>query len=104
MECIPTPPLTQPSSSAPNTYSFKPQSFQSAAEFKSDNKSVNALIESTPFFQKKKKSRVELLDEKIRRLKEEEDLIASDPSVGAVPELVANRMLGRIVGKPPVSI
>lgn len=37
------------------------------------------------------------LDEKIARLKEEEDLISSDPSVGAVPELVADRMIGRIV-------
>jgi len=31
-----------------------------------------------------------------RRLKEEEDLISSDPSVGAVPEVVADRMIGRI--------
>jgi hypothetical protein len=37
------------------------------------------------------------LDEKIARLKEEEDLISSDTSVGAVPELVADRMIGRIV-------
>lgn len=36
------------------------------------------------------------LDDKIRRLKEEEDLLATDPSVGAVPELVANRMITRI--------
>ena len=37
------------------------------------------------------------LDEKIARLKEEEDLLSTDPSVGAVPELVADRMIGRIV-------
>jgi len=36
------------------------------------------------------------LDEKIKKLKEEEALIASDPSVGAVPEIVADRMIGRI--------
>lgn len=36
------------------------------------------------------------LDDKIRRLREEEDLLATDPSVGAVPELVANRMITRI--------
>ena len=36
------------------------------------------------------------LDEKIRKLKEEEDLVAEDTSVGAVPELVANRMASRI--------
>lgn len=37
------------------------------------------------------------LDEKIARLKEEEDLISGDTSVGAVPELIADRMIGRIV-------
>ena len=36
------------------------------------------------------------LDDKIRRLREEEDLLATDTSVGAVPELVANRMITRI--------
>ena len=36
------------------------------------------------------------LDDKIRRLKEEEDLLATDTSVGAVPELIANRMITRI--------
>eukprot|EP01041_Mallomonas_annulata_P011407 gene11407-23866_t len=40
--------------------------------------------------------REEQLDAKIAELKEEEDLLASDPSVGAVPELVANRMITRI--------
>ena len=40
---------------------------------------------------------IEELDSKIMTLKEEEDLLASDPSVGAVPEIVANRMIGRIV-------
>ena len=37
------------------------------------------------------------LDEKIARLKEEEDLISGDTSVGAVPELIADRMIGRII-------
>jgi hypothetical protein len=36
------------------------------------------------------------LDEKIQRLREEEELLATDPSVGAVPELIADRMIGRI--------
>jgi len=36
------------------------------------------------------------LDEKISKLREEEALLATDPSVGAVPELIANRMIGRI--------
>ena len=38
-----------------------------------------------------------ILNEKIVKIKEEEDLIASDPSVGAVPEYVANRMISRVV-------
>ena len=38
-----------------------------------------------------------LLDEKIARLREEEEMLATDPSVGAVPEMVADRMIGRIV-------
>ena len=49
------------------------------------------------FQDQRSKSMVEL-DDKIRRLKEEEDLIASDPSVGAVPEIIANRMITRIAG------
>eukprot|EP00595_Chromulina_sp_UTEXLB2642_P002117 CAMPEP_0196765982 /NCGR_PEP_ID=MMETSP1095-20130614/16437_1 /TAXON_ID=96789 ORGANISM="Chromulina nebulosa, Strain UTEXLB2642" /NCGR_SAMPLE_ID=MMETSP1095 /ASSEMBLY_ACC=CAM_ASM_000446 /LENGTH=153 /DNA_ID=CAMNT_0042125591 /DNA_START=358 /DNA_END=819 /DNA_ORIENTATION=- len=40
----------------------------------------------------------EELNKKIKELKDEEDLIATDPSVGAVPELVANRMITRIAG------
>jgi hypothetical protein len=56
-----------------------------------------ALIESTPRYKNIRERRNAELDEKIRKLKEEDDLIASDPSVGAVPEIVANRMIGRIV-------
>ena len=55
-------------------------------------------ILGTKMFQDQRtRSRLEL-DDKIRRLKEEEDLIASDPSVGAVPEIIANRMITRIAG------
>lgn len=36
--------------------------------------------------------------QKIKELQEEEALIASDPSVGAVPEIVANRMIARMAG------
>jgi len=38
-----------------------------------------------------------LLEEKIRALREQEIELSQDLSVGAVPELVANRMIGRIV-------
>jgi hypothetical protein len=38
-----------------------------------------------------------LLEEKIRALREQEFELSQDLSVGAVPELVANRMIGRIV-------
>ena len=37
------------------------------------------------------------LEEKIRALREQEFELSQDLSVGAVPELVANRMIGRIV-------
>lgn len=53
-------------------------------------------IESSKLFKSTRARQEALLDEKIARLKEEEDLIASDPSVGAVPEIVADRMIGRI--------
>ena len=59
---------------------------------------VEKKILSTKLFQDQRtRSKLELED-KIRRLKEEEDLIASDPSVGAVPEIIANRMITRIAG------
>ena len=55
-------------------------------------------ILSTKMFQDQRSKSMVELDDKIRRLKEEEDLIASDPSVGAVPEIIANRMITRIAG------
>ena len=58
--------------------------------------SIDDLVSSTKRFKTLKSRRVEELEEKIQRLKEEEDLLATDPSVGAVPELVANRMITRI--------
>jgi hypothetical protein len=57
---------------------------------------IEEAIESSTLFKSTRARQEALLDEKIARLKEEEDLIASDPSVGAVPELVADRMIGRI--------
>jgi len=63
----------------------------------STSTSVEDMIQSTDMFKKKRQVQQESLDEKIQRLREEEELLASDPSVGAVPELVANRMLGRII-------
>lgn len=54
-------------------------------------------FESTDYFKTDKMKREKELDDKIARLREEEALMATDPSVGAVPELVADRMLGRIV-------
>jgi hypothetical protein len=55
-------------------------------------------ILSTKMFKDQRTKSMTDLDDKIRRLKEEEDLIASDPSVGAVPEIIANRMITRIAG------
>lgn len=42
--------------------------------------------------------RERILEEKIRILREREAIIEEDVSVGAVPELVANRMIKRIIG------
>jgi hypothetical protein len=47
-------------------------------------------------FKRLKDLREEELDKKIQRVREEEELLATDPSVGAVPEAVANRMITRI--------
>lgn len=62
-----------------------------------NNGNVDDMIQNTDMFKKKRQFQQESLDEKIQRLRDEEELLASDPSVGAVPELVANRMLGRII-------
>jgi Photosynthesis affected mutant 68 len=58
--------------------------------------SADEAIKSTKMFKSKQARDIYELDEKIKKLKEEEALIASDPSVGAVPEIVADRMIGRI--------
>eukprot|EP00597_Dinobryon_sp_UTEXLB2267_P005311 CAMPEP_0170061670 /NCGR_PEP_ID=MMETSP0019_2-20121128/3159_1 /TAXON_ID=98059 /ORGANISM="Dinobryon sp., Strain UTEXLB2267" /LENGTH=229 /DNA_ID=CAMNT_0010267575 /DNA_START=82 /DNA_END=771 /DNA_ORIENTATION=- len=54
------------------------------------------LILRTDLFKRKESRREDNLVDMKRRLKEEEDLISTDPSVGAVPEVVADRMIGRI--------
>ena len=59
---------------------------------------IEKQILSTKMFKDQRNQKISELDDKIRRLREEEELIASDPSVGAVPELVANRMITRIAG------
>lgn len=59
---------------------------------------VDKAILSTKLYKNKRLQQEAALNEKIRLLREEEELIASDPSVGAVPEIVANRMISRIAG------
>jgi hypothetical protein len=63
----------------------------------SKDSDLDTLIKNTEMFKSKREYRENILQSKIEQLKQEDDLIASDPSVGAVPELVANRMLGRII-------
>jgi hypothetical protein len=70
-------------------------------ENKSDSKvdedfNYDDIILNTQMFRSVKARDEERLNEKIQLLKDEEELIATDPSVGAVPEIVANRMIGRI--------
>jgi hypothetical protein len=57
---------------------------------------VEEKILSTTMFQRQKSRKEDILAEKIQKLREEDELLASDPSVGAVPELVADRMIRRI--------
>lgn len=57
---------------------------------------LNDAIESSKLFKSTRARQEALLDEKIARLREEEEMLATDPSVGAVPEMVADRMIGRI--------
>lgn len=54
------------------------------------------MILNTKMFKSDRLRREDVLNEKIKRLQAEDELIASDPSVGAVPELVADRMIRRI--------
>lgn len=54
------------------------------------------VMRNTEMFQTARESRLRSIKAKKSILEEEEALIASDPSVGAVPELVADRMIRRI--------
>jgi hypothetical protein len=69
---------------------------KTAAEIEADQK-LDDEIRSTNMFKNIRQRREDALDSKISQLRTEEELIASDPSVGAVPEVVANRMLGRMI-------
>ena len=61
-------------------------------------KTSDEAILNTKMFKTKLQKQKELLQLKINEFEKEENLIATDPSVGAVPELVANRMITRIIG------
>lgn len=65
-------------------------------EKKEEERIVEKEIEGTKMFLSMRQRREDALDEKINQLREVDEQIASDPSVGAVPEVVANRMIGRI--------
>lgn len=62
-----------------------------------ENDPSKAILQ-TKMFKSMKKKEDEELQRKIKELEEEEALIASDPSVGAVPQIVADRMIVRIAG------
>lgn len=68
-----------------------------AVEVISKESSFEEKYDSTQYGRSERQTREAQLDWKIAKLREEEALMATDPSVGAVPELVANRMLSRIV-------
>lgn len=83
---------------APPSKPYSASSNESKKEIETKVKSVDIdrVFEKSKMVQDSNKRREILLDEKIRQVRDEEQLIASDPSVGAVPELVADRMIGRI--------
>jgi hypothetical protein len=68
---------------------------KSAGDMVADQK-IEGAINSSPRFTRMRDARERELDEKIRRLKEQDDEVALDPSVGAVPQVVADRMITRI--------
>lgn len=74
-----------------------PSSVGPAVEVVSKESSFEEKYETTQYGRSERQTREAQLDWKIAKLREEEALMATDPSVGAVPELVANRMLSRIV-------
>lgn len=57
---------------------------------------IDQAIKDSQLIKRIKAEKIATLKQKIQALKEEEELISSDPSVGAVPEIVANRMINRI--------
>lgn len=58
--------------------------------------STDDIIKSTSMYKKARQRQEMELDEKIQKLQQQEIEQAADPSVGAVPELIANRMITRI--------
>lgn len=75
------------------------QPFNTRLNSESETPESTAIVRSKDenLYQTPRARREAELDEKIARLKEEEDLISGDTSVGAVPELIADRMIGRII-------
>ena len=64
-------------------------------EFVADDK-LEQRIQSSDRFTRMREARERELDSKIARLQEQDNLVAEDPSVGAVPQKVADRMITRI--------
>jgi hypothetical protein len=65
-------------------------------KLESTETSLDDVIKKTPMMIKARKQKLRVLESKVSQLREEEQLLSSDPSVGAVPEIVANRMIQRI--------
>lgn len=80
-------------SDAKDTFSEETDKTQSIVQ------TINAeqAIRESKYMRKVKALKIDSIKQKLAALKEEEELLNGDPSVGAVPELVANRMIRRIV-------
>lgn len=64
-----------------------PKPIEKTEKEREEEMKLESEIRSTNMFKNMRARQEESLDSKITKLREEEELIASDPSVGAVPEV-----------------
>ena len=85
----PSPPMTE-IKDAESAFAYEIPSELSADD------AIEKTVASSDRFKRMRAAREAELNLKIQRLKESDDALAADPSVGAVPQVVADRMITRI--------
>jgi hypothetical protein len=75
----------------------KPAINETKQQIQIDPADVDAIMKESTVFKKRRERQLMNLEQNMKELREEEELIASDATVGAVPEVIADRMLGRII-------